>query len=328
MTETILIIGSGLAGLRAGRVLQEAGHDVLILDKGRRTGGRLSTRRADGFLFNHGAQFITARSASFRSVCEAAEQAGQLARWTLEGRKEALSGTPDMRGLAEFMGQTLQIRQEQEIETISRPAGGLITLTLSGEEQISCRHLLVTCPAPQTARLLAEAAPDLAVAARDVIYAPCWTVMAGFSEPLRLAAAPVQQPTGILGWATYEPRRPQAGSQAALTLQATADYSQSHLEEPPEVICEALMAAFSQMQDTALPQPSYLAAHRWRYAKVESPCAPTDPFYSEHKGGTITVAGDWHPVSADGNRPASGTRAEEAFLSGERAAGWLADKLL
>ena len=61
----IVIIGSGLAGLAAGQLLKEAGHNALILDRGRRVGGRISTRRADGFLFNHGAQFVTAHSTAF-----------------------------------------------------------------------------------------------------------------------------------------------------------------------------------------------------------------------------------------------------------------------
>lgn len=327
MTQTIIIIGSGLAGLRAGRLLQNAGHQVLILDKGRRIGGRMSTRRADGFLFNHGAQFITARSDQFRAVCKEAELAGQLACWPLDGRENALSGTPSMRGLAEFMGQGLQIRQDHEVETVTRTTGGLITLNLSGQEAITCQHLLVTCPAPQTARLLAEAAPELAAAAKDVVYAPCWTVMAGFSEPLHLSAAPVQQPDGILGWVTYEARRPQASDQPALTLQANAAFSQRHLEDPPQDISDRLLSAFAANQNIDLPEPSYLAAHRWRYAKVETPCPSDTPFCSEQTDSVIAVAGDWHPVSAASDRPASGTRAEEAFLSGERAAGYLIDRL-
>ena len=39
----IVIIGSGLAGLAAGQLLRGAGHNALILDKGRRAGGRMST---------------------------------------------------------------------------------------------------------------------------------------------------------------------------------------------------------------------------------------------------------------------------------------------
>ena len=116
----IVIIGSGLAGLAAGQLLREAGHNALILDKGRRAGGRVSTRRADGFLFNHGAQFVTARSAAFSAVCARAVQAGQLAKWPLAGREDAFSGTPAMRGLAEFMAEGLTIRQQAEVKNITR----------------------------------------------------------------------------------------------------------------------------------------------------------------------------------------------------------------
>ncbi|MEC7191017.1 MAG: NAD(P)-binding protein, partial [Pseudomonadota bacterium] len=116
----IVIIGSGLAGLAAGQLLREAGHNALILDKGRRAGGRMSTRRADGFLFNHGAQFVTARSAAFSAVCARAVQAGQLAKWPLAGREDAFSGTPAMRGLAEFMAEGLTIRQQAEVKNITR----------------------------------------------------------------------------------------------------------------------------------------------------------------------------------------------------------------
>ena len=116
----IVIVGAGLAGLAAGQLLREAGHNALILDKGHRVGGRISTRRADGFLFNHGAQFVTARSAAFSAVCARAVQAGQLAKWPLAGREEAFSGTPDMRGLAEFMAEGLTIRQQAEVKNITR----------------------------------------------------------------------------------------------------------------------------------------------------------------------------------------------------------------
>ena len=328
MKETIVIIGSGLAGLRAGQLLQEAGHKVLIIDKGRRLGGRMSTRRADGFLFNHGAQFITARTKRFCTVCEAAQAAGKLAKWPLDGREDALSGTPAMRGLAEFLGQGLRIEQEIEVEQIARDENGLITLSLTDKTQITCQHLLVTCPAPQTARLLATAAPSLAAAAAKVIYAPCWTVMAGFTEPLALPAAPVQTQTGVLGWVTYEAQRPEADGLFALTIQASADYSAAHLEDTREDVSKDLLAAFTDTQNNDFPVPSYLAAHRWRYAKVEQPCAAQDPFFLRHHGGTIAVAGDWHPAETDSGRRGSGARAEDAFLSGERAAFRLMETLV
>ena len=329
----IVIIGSGLAGLAAGQLLKKAGHNVLILDKGRQAGGRMSTRQAGGFLFNHGAQFVTARSAAFSSVCTQAVKAGHLAKWPLAGRADAFSGTPAMRGLAEFMAAGLTIRQQAEVQDIKRvkPSPGLhddpLQLQLTNGTVITCRHLIITCPAPQTCRLLREAAPELSACAEQVVYAPCWTVMAGFPTSPDLLRTLTHMPEGPIGWATYEPVRPRASKTAAVTLQATADFSKTHLEAEPADICDQLLAAFADQQCIPLPRLSYCAAHRWRYAKVEQACSPDVIFYNTDKDSSIFVAGDWHPGQGDDGRFGKGTRAEDAFLSGLRAARQLNSRL-
>ena len=329
----IVIIGAGLAGLAAGRLLQESGHNALILDKGRRAGGRMSTRRAKGFLFNHGAQFVTARSAPFSAVCARAVKAGQLAKWPLAGRADAFSGTPAMRGLAEFMAEGLFIRQQAEVQDITKvkpsrvPHDGPLQLQLADKTVITCQHLIVTCPAPQTARLLRKAAPELSSCAEQAIYAPCWTVMAGFPAPLDLPRTLIQSPEGPIGWATYEPVRPMGNKTAAVTLQATADFSNFHLEAVPADICDHLLTAFAEQQNILLHCPSYLAAHRWRYAKVEQACPPDELFHITDKDSSIFVAGDWHPAQGDDGRFGKGARAEDAFLSGLRAARLLNARL-
>ena len=330
----IVIIGSGLAGLAAGQLLQEAGHDALILDKGRRVGGRMATRRAEGFLFNHGAQFVTARSAAFSAVCAHAAQAGHLAKWPLDGRADAFSGTPAMRGLPEFMTEGLAIRQQVEVQDITRVKprlethDGSLKLQLADETVITCRHLIVTCPAPQTGRLLRKVAPKLSACTKAVTYAPCWTVMVGFPTPIDLPRTITQTPAGPISWATYEPVRPRASQTAAVTLQATADFSKTQLEALPADICEHLLAAFAEQQNIPLPSPSYLAAHRWRYAKVEQACPPDELFHITDTDSSIFVAGDWHPAQGDDGLFGKGTRAEDAFLSGQRAAKQLNAQLI
>ena len=325
-STAIVIIGSGLAGLAAGQLLRKAGHNALILDKGRRAGGRMSTRRADGFLFNHGAQFVTARSAAFSAVCTRAVQAGQLAKWPLAGREDAFSGTPAMRGLAEFMAEGLTIRQQAEVKNITRvkpirgPHNGPLKLQLADGTVITCRHLIVTCPAPQTSRLLREAAPELSACADPVIYAPCWAVMVGFPAPIDLPRTLIQTTEEPIGCATYEPFRPEASQTAALTLHATADFSKTHLEAEPTDICDQLLASFAEQQNIPLPHPSYSAAHRWRYAKVQQACPQDALFHIADTDSSIFVAGDWHPAQGDDGRFGKGTRAEDAFLSGLRAA--------
>ena len=96
----LLIIGAGIAGLAAGRMAQQAGLKVIMIDKGRRVGGRVSTRRIDGFVFNHGAQFVTSKSSDFGDVLHAANTAGMATNWQIEDKKTVVIGTPMMRFLS------------------------------------------------------------------------------------------------------------------------------------------------------------------------------------------------------------------------------------
>ena len=64
--KRIAIIGAGLAGLTCGKALQQAGHDVVIFEKSRGIGGRLATRRAEPFYFDHGVAAFTASDDAFQ----------------------------------------------------------------------------------------------------------------------------------------------------------------------------------------------------------------------------------------------------------------------
>lgn len=53
-----LIIGAGIAGLSAARVLQENGLSCLVLEATDQVGGRVKTDQVDGFLLDHGFQIL------------------------------------------------------------------------------------------------------------------------------------------------------------------------------------------------------------------------------------------------------------------------------
>src|SRR5689334_15592868 len=76
-----VVVGAGLAGLMAGRTLADAGHDVVLLDKGRSPGGRLATRRVGHARLDHGAQFFTVRSDRFAASVDAWERNGWVHEW-------------------------------------------------------------------------------------------------------------------------------------------------------------------------------------------------------------------------------------------------------
>jgi len=308
----LVVIGAGVAGLAAARCAQDSGRSVLVVDKGRRIGGRMATRRAGGFTFTHGAQYLTARTPEFKSACEAALADGSLASWQF-GTKTAFIGSPTMRDFAVFLGQGLEIIQSVEINRIDA-SGAAIQLFTDQGIYATATHLIVTPPAPQTASLLGGIAPELAATAASAEYAPCWTAMFGFESGADLPAKdqPFQFENHPVAWANFEAWRPGApADNHALVVQASADWSREHLEDDSQDVSTALFAALADALHTPLAKPVFASSHRWRYAKIVKSANPDAPRKSAC--GRIAVAGDWLGAA----------RIETAYLTGLEAANML-----
>ncbi|MBT6415639.1 NAD(P)/FAD-dependent oxidoreductase [Candidatus Puniceispirillum sp.] len=311
----LVIIGAGISGLAAASAAHKTGQHVVVIDKGRRIGGRLSTRRADGFTFNHGAQFVTAKGDAFSAVLHAAETAGALARWQIADDKTAFAGSPTMRDLPVFMGQGLDIRQDMEIASIMpHPLTGTnnngLCLTDKNGTNLLTRKLIVTAPAPQTARLLRDIEPAMAALADTALYAPCWTAMYGFDAMPIMPTLPIRNRDCAIGWAGLEQTRPHADQHyPAITIQASADWSQHWIEASKDEVIAALFDTLASETGVELPRPVMSAAHRWLYAKVIRP-ATIDTSIAPHgitnAGRSIAIAGDW----------LGGARVEHAYDSG------------
>src|SRR5690554_2165755 len=65
------IIGAGIAGLAAGKELALAGHEVTVIEKSRKLGGRLATDYSGGegeMILDYGLSWLTAQSSEFRGL--------------------------------------------------------------------------------------------------------------------------------------------------------------------------------------------------------------------------------------------------------------------
>ncbi len=72
-TDRVIILGAGIAGLAAARVLAEAGQPVLLLEARPRVGGRIFTEHiGNGVLVEHGAEFIHGRTPELWALIEEA----------------------------------------------------------------------------------------------------------------------------------------------------------------------------------------------------------------------------------------------------------------
>lgn len=308
MRRSAAIIGAGMAGLACAARLAAAGCEVRLFDKGRRPGGRMSSKpvSAEGhdFVFDYGAQYLTARDPAFLAQIAGWERAGIVARWPAAG-DDAWVGVPTMAAIVAHMADAHTVHWSTHIKAVAREADGWVLIHDGGREG-PFDMMILAIPADQLPPLIATHDPDLAQRAAACPSAPCWTVMLGFDTVLAMADVPVVG--GPIDFAARNPAKPGHGGGEAWTIHATADWSRQHLESEHETVVAALSQAFAD-RTGPLPPPVHAAAHRWRYAR--SGKAEIGAYARPEIG--LAACGDWLIAP----------RVESAWLSGRQAADGL-----
>jgi predicted NAD/FAD-dependent oxidoreductase len=317
----VAVVGAGISGLICARTLADLGHRVRVFDKARGAGGRMSTRRAGAWRFDHGAQYFTVRDPGFRARVAGWRENGLVAPWT--GRiavldrgmtvlkaddTERLVAVPGMNALCRHLARDLDVRYEACVDSLERTAEGWRLGSSDGLDLGRFAAVVVSAPAPQAAALLAGAAPRLAARADAVAMSPCWAVMAAFPEPLALGFDGAFVHRSPLAWVARNASRPGRPAEGeAWVLHGSPEWSYDNLERAPDEAAARLLAAFAEAAGGLGPAPVHLAAHRWRYALPREPLAEPCLF---DPGLRLAACGDW----------CGGPRVEGAFLSGLAAA--------
>ena len=316
------IIGAGISGLACGNALASAGHQVSLFDKGRGPGGRLSTRRVDTPIgqaqFDHGAQFFTARDPAFQTAVAGLEAHGAVGLWHGQfvrfdggGRQHGLGdepryvGTPGMNGIVRGLAVGLNPAWGKRVSALSGQKGAWQLHSDSGETLGPFDQIICAVPAEQVSDLLAPHTPAIGEHAKAVRSLPCWAGLFAFESPLPLnwdmARFDAHRVLDVISASVNKPGRT---GPATYVVHGRADWSIAHLEDDADQIATALLQALAQVCGP-LPIPLVQAAHRWRYARVETKHGP-GYLYDGDQG--IGACGDW----------LSGPRVESAWLSGHR----------
>lgn len=318
----IAVIGAGIAGLACATALQRAGLTVSVFDKSRGAGGRMSTRRGDGWQCDHGAQYFTARDPAFRAEVQRWCEAGSAAPWTprlvslphdlpaaapTQVEVERFVGTPRMTAPAALLASRLSVATNTTIEQMqSTPDGWQLRLAERGwlPAGASFDGVVLAIPAPQAAVLLQQSAAELAAVASRTAMRGCWAAMLNFDTPVALPfdAAFVQR--GPLRWIARDSSKPGRDGAETWLLHASAEWSEDHLEDDAAQVAQLLVDAFAELGG---PLPRARTAHRWRYANSQPAGQDGSVWHADLR---IGLCGDW----------LHGGNVEGAWLSGHHLA--------
>lgn len=308
MNKRIAIIGAGLSGLCVARDLS-AHADVVLFEKSRGVGGRMSTRYADPFYFDHGTQYFTARTQAFTDFLAPLIEEAVIGAWRGDvadlqlGQRPSLHqwsephwvATPHMNSLCKHLAQGLDVRLSVEVAPLSqRNNGRWLMRDRDGHDLGAFDWVVSTAPAVQTLRLL-DQAMDNASPLNASRMKGCYALMIGlrqrWDQPW-IAAKVRDNPIAWIAVNSTKPHRDHAIT--SLVVHSDNDWAEQHIDEAVEDIQPILISQFEALTGMDVRKADYLTTHRWRYALVGETGGAgfmLDP--NHHTAAT----GDWASVS-------------------------------
>lgn len=303
----IAIVGAGLAGLSCADELTGAGHHVVLFDKGRGPGGRMSTRRIKTVLgevsVDHGTPYLTVRDSQFRAAVGGWEQQGLVQQWPAGGI-DSWVGVPNMNAVVKNLASRHETHWNTFVQGLAHEGGQWRIATDTGLHG-PFEALIVATPAEQAVPLLSLHDLAMARTASLAWSKPCWVGAFIFAEALDTTAHFLRD-RGPMALAICNRIKPQRAEPECWVVHANTDWSMTHLEAPAAEVAQNLLAAL--LDALALPQaaPIEVMAHRWRYARPPEGACETQ----WNPSIALGACGDWQ----------LGPRAECAWLSGRALA--------
>ncbi len=300
----VAIIGAGLSGLVVAQRLQSSA-DITIFEKSRGVGGRMATRYAGDFEFDHGAQFFTARTDAFKSFLEPLIDDGVVANWKAafaefdRGNMKALRswggdyphyvGTPRMNSIGRYLSADSNIDLETEISSIARKNDGWTLLDGAGAGHGPFDWLVVTSPAAQTAALAAER-PDLVTYCRERRMVGCYALMLGFEEPIDLQWNAALVRNADISWISVNSSKPGRSHPFTMVVHSTNAWAEAHMDDDVDLVLEHMLDEASLVAGVDFRAASHRHVHRWRYANIAKQSGPA---YFVDNDNRIAACGDW-----------------------------------
>lgn len=302
--KRIAVIGAGLSGLVLARRLSDVA-DVTLFEKSRGVGGRMASRYAGDYEFDHGAQFFTARTRAFRQFLQPLVDEHVVANWKAEfadfdrDRMKSLRpwsdeyphfvGTPRMNAIGKHLARGLDIRTETRIAEISRKNSTWELVDDAGKNHGGFDWLVLTPPPEQTAKLASDV-PELVALCDKREMLACFALMLGFARPLDLPWQAARVGNADISWISVNSSKPGRNSAFTLLVHSTNAWASEHVDADKSRVSEHLLLEASAVCGTDLRAADHCGLHRWRYANIDRHSGPN---YYIDDGAGLAACGDW-----------------------------------
>jgi predicted NAD/FAD-dependent oxidoreductase len=308
MKKQIAIIGAGISGLTLAQNLKDDA-EVVVYEKARGVGGRMSTRHADPFYFDHGTQYFTARSPAFQRYIAPMIETGLIAPW--EGKVITLKedrtvadcmwnephyvAVSNMNSLCKHLALDLKITLSTEVAPLAnKESNSWFLVDKEGNELGAYDWVISTAPPVQTRRLFADyLQADHPLNATPMLG--CFTLMIGFHAPWDKPWMAAKVHASPFEWIAVNSSKPGRNkSITSIVANSSHAWAEAHIDDDINETGKFLRREFEYISGIDTSAADHFSCHRWRYALVGEP-QDHNPYVDTAQG--IASTGDWCSVS-------------------------------
>ena len=336
------IIGAGISGLAAGRLLAQNGHQVTIIEKSRGFGGRMATRYAgenQQTKMDHGLSYFSANSPEFQQfVAELIEQ-NLVKRWgddfSFYDGENLYETNPNLPNEATFsaingmnsIGKYLSRWVDVKTDTL---AGGLTfigsnrtkkrpwMINLTAGNTFEADAVILALPAPQVYGILNTTIDEINALKivreiDEIDYDPCYSLMAGYGNTeLPEWEGILCQHSGIR-FISNEATKKEKKQECSLVVQATPSFTRAHHGKKDEEITKAMLGELERIAGGWSASPEWTQLHYWRYYRAVS--VLDRPYMElEFDEAPLALTGDYFEGNSVGDAYRSGVRLAKHWL--------------
>ena len=317
---SIGIIGAGISGLFAARVLMDHGHRVQVFEKNKYAGGRTATINDANVAFDSGAQYFTVRDDRLASYVRSWQSENIAQSWSgkimvvkkgrLFSEKRSTQrwvGVPAMDSISTHLAAGTEILCQTTIKSICRNEDYWHLMDAHQNAHGPYDAVIVAAPPPHSSGLV-QSSPTLQAKVSGIRVQPCLAVMAAFDEPLEVPFDAAFVHDSAVRWAARNNSKPQRTAAECWVFHASDRWSAAHADTDEEKRMSLVIDAFFDSTGHRRIEPVNKRSRYWHAAAAANPLNTGCLWDSKLKLG---LCGDWCQMS----------RVEGAALSGMAMAG-------
>ncbi len=328
------IIGAGISGLTAGRLLAKAGHEVTIFEKSRGFGGRMATRYAgkdNQTRLDHGLSYFSAESSEFQQFTAELLEKNLIKTWgnkffVYDGKKlydkdpndpgnPIFTSVNGMNSIGKYLGRWVDVQTENKVGGLTYIGGNRTRkrswmINFSSSHTFGADAVIVALPAPQAYGILSTTLDEtnaLRIIRQidDITYKPAYSLMVGYGDRELPEWNAILCKNCKLNYISNEASKREDMQECSFVLQAGKQFTKKHQNSDEDTVIREMLADFAEIAGGWASSPDWHQLHYWKYSRAEK--VMNAPFFElEDHEAPLAVVGDYFEGNTVDNAYRSG----------------------